>query len=84
MPNASHSFHRIPRLKSQIFQTSPNQWMIPTSSSVSGSGKNITSAGTMIVDVPKPVSVPTPPATTVNTAISATVTLATAPASVDR
>src|SRR5688500_7816102 len=48
-----------------------NQWMMPTKNSACGSGKNDTITGTMIVDVPKPVSVPTALAKKVKRAIRA-------------
>jgi hypothetical protein len=38
---------------------SPNQCMMPTSSRVSGRGMNMRRTGIMMVDIPKPVMVPT-------------------------
>jgi hypothetical protein len=59
IPNRIISFQFAPRLKNSIFQISPNQCTIPTKRSVSVSGYCKERVGTRIVDVPKPVVVPT-------------------------
>jgi hypothetical protein len=49
-----------------IFQMSPHRWTRPTKRSTMGSGTNKAMTGTIIVDVPNPVAVPIPEATSVN------------------
>ena len=55
---------------------SPNRWMMPTNNSATGRGNKSATTGTMMVDVPKPDSAPTPEATSVNSASKATSAIA--------
>lgn len=74
------SLHLRPPLNSSIFHASPKRWMIPTNISATGRGTKTAITGIMMVEMPKPVVVPTVEATRVRRTRRAASTVTACPA----